>query len=488
MAAKPTHSMHKNIDEVHTLLRNIKKPQILAASVWATSCLNTKKLFSDPSLQTSTALQELLSESLEQLKNVNPEYADILFKRFWEQKTVDELIYGIYRGRWSKRNFFNVQKKAIYQLTEILVQQENFCLQQEQQSLLALGIPHKSYKNLVGRSKIVQQLVTVLQPSNHQRVIGIDGMGGIGKTALAIEVTEQCLQTGIFDIVIWINAFRNDNRNAEISLSFESVLDAIGNQLGKASVFTMPLIEKKNLIQTLLTQKNALIVLDNLETAAEYQNIIIRKLHPLLGNSKLLCTSRHRFDDFEVSIFNVNLTGLPSDSAIAFLRQEGEEKGIGRIKNAPVDALREIAVSTGGSPLAMKLVSGQLLRLPLEVILDTLKHIPSLNTKMNENEYLRFYKHIFQTSVKLLSTNSESVLIAMSHFPPGEGKGGTFSMIQATVEPLKIRRNELTNAINELWQLSLLEIDRASTLRDVRYYLHVLTQYMVHADMLHLLK
>lgn len=428
MVAKPIHSMPDMANEVHKLLKDLKKPQALGNSIWVTSCLNTKRLSSDPALQTSTALQQLLSDSLEQLKIVNLEYADVLQKRFWEQKTVDELIYGIYRGKWSKRNFFNIQKKAIYQLTEILVQQENSCLQQEQLLRIPSKMPHKPYKNLIGRTTLVEQLVDVLQSSQHQKIVGIDGMGGVGKTALAIEVAEQCARTNIFDNVIWVSTARSHHRDIERSLSFESMLNAIGGQLGKTSIFTMSIAEKKNLIKTLLATQNTLIVLDNLETAAEPQHTIIRQLYPLLENSKMLCTSRHRFDDFEIPIFDINLTGLSANDAITFLRREGEEKGSLRITNASNDILLEIVQSTSGSPLAMKLVSGQLIRLPLKIVLESLKHIPALNTKSEEDEYVRFYKYIFQASVQLLSSNGETVLIAMSHFPPGEGKGGTFDM------------------------------------------------------------
>ena len=489
MTVKQTEPLQEKTHSVHQLLKNIKTPQNLTNSEWMTSCLITQMLAANPTLHPLTALQKLVLGSLKELRITNPEHADLLRERFWQQMTVDELVFGIHKGKWSKRNFFNIQKKAIHQLTEILMQKEKRCLHRIQLSQILARVPHKPYDKLVGRTDILQQLITILQPTHHQKVIGIDGMGGIGKTALAMEVAEQCAQANIFDSTIWVSAAQNRrNLSIEVGLSFDDVLNAMGDQLGKPNIASITIPEKKKLISTLLLEQRILIILDNLETAAEPQSEIIRQLYPLLGNSKLLCTSRYRFDDFEVPMFNVNLIGLSLDDAVTFLRQEGKEKGITRIKEAPIDALIEISIATGGSPLAMKLVSGQLIRLPLHTVLKTLKHIPALTINSKDDEYLRFYKHIFLTSVNMLSSDGETVLIATSHFPPGEGKGGTFEMIKAMVRPLGIQENALVRAINELWQLSLLEIDRASTVQTVRYYLHVLTQYMVLADLLHLLR
>jgi hypothetical protein len=105
-----------------------------------------------------------------------------------------------------------------------------------------------------------------------------------------------------------------------------------------------------------------LLVLDNLENAAEPQGVISEKLRPLLGKSKALLTSRQRFTG---DSYVLHLDGLTIPAAHEFLQQEGAERGIHTLKNATHEELSQIAVKTGGSPLAMKLVVGQLSYLPL---------------------------------------------------------------------------------------------------------------------------
>ena len=98
-------------------------------------------------------------------------------------------------------------------------------------------------------------------------------MGGIGKTALALEIADRCISESLFDAVVWDQAPKKSQRpptqqaNGKGSMTFESVLDSIARQLGVLEVPRLNSPEKELRVKGLLQVHRVLIVLDNLETA-----------------------------------------------------------------------------------------------------------------------------------------------------------------------------------------------------------------------------
>lgn len=343
-------------------------------------------------------------------------------------------------------------------------------------------LPERPYRELVGRDALVGEIMGALRDPKGKWMIGLDGIGGIGKTALALEIAELCQRDGLFDTVVWEQAPKEQGRWNAMSggtLTFETVLDSIARRLGAGDILQLKYQEKLERVRSLVKTKRVLIVLDNLETAKENQNEIARKLMPLLNPGKAILTSRHRFDN---EVFASHMGGLESDSALRFIRGEAQEKNIDRISSATDTDLRQVARITGGSPLAMKLVIGQLIRLPLDVVLNNLKDV-TLSSENQESEYVRFYKSIFMPSWKLLSDEAQHLLIAMANFAPNVG--GTYEAIQATSE---LSDDILSQNIDELWRFSFLDVGKAGSLKKVRYYLHALTQYFVLSDIVRVLK
>jgi hypothetical protein len=136
-----------------------------------------------------------------------------------------------------------------------------------------------------------------------------------------------------------------------------------------------------------------------------------------------------------------------------------------------------LTTDTGGSPLALKLVVGQLESLDLETVLTLLREVHLPEEGSEDDEYFRFYQGIFFSSWKLLSEKSRTLLISMAHFAPGVG--GTLEAVKATSQ---LETPILANCIKELWRFSFLEVGESPNLRQIRYYLHALTQYFVLAD------
>jgi hypothetical protein len=341
-------------------------------------------------------------------------------------------------------------------------------------------LPGKSYRELIGRDILIGNVMAALRDPSGKWIVAVDGMGGIGKTALAREIADHCVSEKLFDTIIWDQAPKESQGlptgrgKDKGTLTFETILDSIARQLGALDVPRLKGAEKELRVKGLLQAHRTLVVLDNLETAKESQNDLARRLLPLLNPSKVLMTSRHRFQG---DVFAVHLIGLDEDGSLRFIRQEAQEKNILAISSAKVSELKQIAETTGGSPLALKLVVGQLGLLPLDSVLEHLQKIKLPKGDSDKNDYVRFYKGIFLPSWKLLSEDGKKLLISMSHFAPGIG--GTYDAVKATSD---LADDVLNHCIEELWKLSFLEKGESPSLKKVRYYLHALTQYFVLSD------
>ena len=234
---------------------------------------------------------------------------------------------------------------------------------------------------LVGRENDVERIVEALS-GDDCTFVTIDGQGGIGKTAIAFESASAAIEEAYFDDVICLNAPKRerdnvDAHNASSRMTYESIIDDIGGQFVDNFSQNMSLEEKQNHIESLFSQRPILLVLDNMETAQESQADIIARLIPLLGRAKAILTSRIRFN---TDSFRIHLGGLDLTGSQALIRLDATKKGIQQIAESDPAELQMLYLATGGSPLAMKLLTGQLERYPLEVVLDNLKNIPRLNT------------------------------------------------------------------------------------------------------------
>ena len=343
-------------------------------------------------------------------------------------------------------------------------------------------IPRRLYRKLIGRDEVVSDVIDALRDPKGKWIVGIDGMGGIGKTALVREIVDRCLDKRDFDDVLWVSILEREPHGEEYGAddvsAFGRTVDAVAHQLGVADTPGLPIEERSVGVPKLRPRCRTLIVLDNLEAATEPQNEIIGDLRPLLQPNKALLVSRHRFGG---DVYRIHLTGLDEGPALEFIGQEAKERRIRRVESASPDELAEVVKYTYGSPLAMKLVIGQLDSLSLDTALDGLRQGWEQKSETEEDEYAQLYRSVYFSSWRLLSAIGRKLLLAMTFFEPG--LGGTPEAIEATSH---LSGGELTNHIRELWQLSFLETAEAQdpSLRQLRYCLHPLTINFVIAEMI----
>jgi len=73
----------------------------------------------------------------------------------------------------------------------------------EKSNILA-SLPRRPY--FVGREGEINAILQSLQPNSRTFIIGIEGIGGVGKSTLATEVSYRCIENDLFESVIWISA------------------------------------------------------------------------------------------------------------------------------------------------------------------------------------------------------------------------------------------------------------------------------------------
>jgi hypothetical protein len=332
-------------------------------------------------------------------------------------------------------------------------------------------LPPKAYHRLVGRFNELDQIMSALHDPK-KPMVAVIGLGGIGKTALAREVVERCEQEKLFDHIVWTSAkterFVGEGiiKTGVSAYGFDELLSDIGRQCDRIDIAKMPPDQKQAAVKYLLASKRVLVVMDNLETIPEGEKLVVG-VFQILGKSKLLITSRHYVKHERV--FTLDLGGFPEDEGVTFLREESKERGIKVVVQASRESLVEIHQISGGAPLAMKLIVGQMSRQPMKVVLDTLKQ-----ASFKGQDY-PFYRFVYQHSWETLDMNARRALVDMSVFPPITG--GAVEDVQAVsqVEP-----SAFWPAMDQLVTLSL--VDKIGSVGQERFALHPLTQYFVRSD------
>lgn len=301
--------------------------------------------------------------------------------------------------------------------------------------------------------------------------MGITGLGGNGKTSVAIEVARAFRKMG-FRYVVWQTASTKFNSTR---MTFDTIIDEIAKQLAFPELLATQggALERKT--RELLSSKRVLLVLDNMETS-ESQNEIAARLSSVLGNSKVLFTSRNRFDTLEVDVWDFYLQGLQEEASIKLMEQVAQERDITCFDpDASIELLKFTGNNkTGYLPLALKLVTGQLKNKTTAEIEQSLFNVRLTEDDVQEddmNVFKRFWWRIFFQALRMLSDSDLKLMSLLAGLQ--EQEGTTDSLIRdMNNKKIKLTEPQLEQAITNTWRSCLLEREEYDK---KRYYLHILT-------------
>jgi pimeloyl-ACP methyl ester carboxylesterase len=254
---------------------------------------------------------------------------------------------------------------------------------------LFINIPTPNYLDLLGRQNELDTIKDALGDSNGRRIVGISGLGGTGKTAVAIEVARAFRELG-FQNIVWQTASSASAKSLQESrMTFKKVLDEIAQQLDRSDLMAVQGEERERRTRKLLSDERILVVLDNMETSGEPQSQIAENLSRILGNSKLLMTSRRRFETLETDIFDCHLRGLGKEAGIELIQQTASQRNISVLQDSDLEPLIDLTGNDrmGYSPLAVKFIVGQRGHREQREILSNLENIrlPQKEEDVNDN-------------------------------------------------------------------------------------------------------
>ena len=220
------------------------------------------------------------------------------------------------------------------------------------------NLPQPNYGRFVGRESELAKVVRILRPYPHSQypLVTIDGIGGIGKTVLALETAHRYWRhydriplTERFDAIIWTSA-KQAILTAEgivprshVLRTLDEIYETIAVTLQREDIIRSSSETKAEKIRHALTQQRTLLIVDNLETVDD--ETVMDFLRELPAPTKAIVTTRHRLD----VAYPVRLVGMPWKNAKKLMAQECEKKGV-TLSN---DEAHHLYKRTAGVPLAI---------------------------------------------------------------------------------------------------------------------------------------
>ncbi len=278
-------------------------------------------------------------------------------------------------------------------------------------NLIKANIPSQGNTQFVGRKKQINKIKEEIIEIPNQNGI-LYGPGGVGKTALLIQLTQQLFNEKVkenilYDNIIWVSAksnFYHWEQNATISNpqqfeSLENVLQIILQFFEYEDVDEYSLEELKDLVFELLEDNKVLLVLDNFETISkvETEKIISffgsdvkRHLKRLPNNFKVILTSRELLPS---GYYQMKLEGLELRES-KMLMESIHERYKNSLPQLSLEQFKLIHEASFGIPIVIKHCLGQIFefQIPLSDILSTLSDESNEVIKFSYAEILSHLK------------------------------------------------------------------------------------------------
>ena len=260
----------------------------------------------------------------------------------------------VQRGRMDRTWLTDYLRHTVYSNKQGLT--EELCPGDNAPPAVRHNLPRRQHVKLIGRERELADIMSFLSPKHRVGVVCISGGGGVGKTALALEMAHLRKDaTGMsaderFEAIVWVTA-----KTAELMpagqvprqptfTDLDSVYRAIGELLDIPAVFQSATHAERSIhVARYLAEHRVLLMLDNLEEIDDQELMVF--LRDLPAPSKAIVTTRHRVD-VAVPIY---LHMLDEAMALELAHLECERYGV-TLTDAQIKMLLQ---RTGGLPLAI---------------------------------------------------------------------------------------------------------------------------------------
>jgi tetratricopeptide (TPR) repeat protein len=263
-----------------------------------------------------------------------------------------------------------------------------------------------------GRESELAQIREALDPDNRTWGALIDGPGGMGKTSLAVRAAYDCTPDE-FKRIVFVsvkNRELDDDGVRELGVfvlpGFLEMLNELSRELGRADITKAPEDERIRLLLEALRDEQVLLILDNLESLPKPdRDKLFTFVKRLPQGCKAILTSRRRIGSGSEELILQKLSREAALETLADLAKHN--RLLKKTKKKERIALYE---QTGGSPLLLRWVAGQLGRGSCRTFDDALKFLRSCP---EDNDPLEF---VFSDLANEFTEDETIALCALTYF------------------------------------------------------------------------
>ncbi len=336
--------------------------------------------------------------------------------------------------------------------TEALAQQ----IQHDQVEPIRRFIPNNLPVNLsefVGRGEALSDIGQLIES---QHLITLTGMGGCGKTRLAIEFAQQCLNKAQFNDGIWLVELGNLNDEAIIPQQLSQTMGL------RIKVNQHPIEDVIELIKS----KNLLLVIDNaehlIESCAHLCEAVVQKCPDVY----MVVTSREPFNipseyvypvlplSVPESELEISFSALEQYEAVQlFVRRAQRSQSSFKLSKENAQIVGKICRYLDGIPLALELASARLRVLSEHQIAERLTdqfELLSSGTR-TADERQKTLLNLMDWSYELLSWPQQALLRRLAIF---EG-GFHLDAVEAICSGDGVSKNKVFKFLSELVDKSM---------------------------------
>ena len=329
---------------------------------------------------------------------------------------------------------------ALYNYQE-LIKNQNLDKNNKFKSILH-NLPARDCSVFVGRDAEIENLQQLLSFESPTPRISLEGLGGVGKTSLVLDVAYGYLLAGKyldypFEAIVFTSAKPQHFTSKGIlprllrERTLQDILRAIARTIKCPDTATTNFRETYEQVYSRLASMPTLLIIDNLD-ALEESLEVISFLYELPPTVKVVITSRE-----STPFTRIRLNPLTQTEGLRLIQNQAAEKNV----ELALDKSRQLYQTTGGIPAAMVYAVSQL------AFGYRFADVSPIITQ-HQGDFSRFY---FDNSMQPLKGDaSHLILMALALFP----KPALFESI-CNVAGLK-DNNTAVEAFAKLQQLSLI--------------------------------
>lgn len=274
------------------------------------------------------------------------------------------------------------------------------------------------YNEFIGRKEYLTDLESKINHSNN-RIIQIDGIGGIGKTTFVHHYASLLLknqENRQFDFIIWTSSKRNKYTPngikdlTEFIANYKELITEIYDFITKNNLLDELEFEQgleiEEYVIDFLSKNKVLLIIDNLETLNDAELVNFLENSP--ASLKIILTTRETLGDFYLT--RINLHGFEKE--IEFPKFLNSQYKIFTGKDKPefteffLKSIDELYEYTKGMPLAGQLICHQIANgTPIQNVIENIK---------NGKSYESILNFCFKGSIDKLSEVEKTLLYIFS--------------------------------------------------------------------------